>query len=184
MDFSWVKQLADDVNKQELAKQDKKRRDQEAKRVLAAATNPFVEKLYVVINGASEEFNKHCMFSNLRVGVSKLYKHSKTPADPTAEPDEVAYFTFDRLGYLFGIRGMNGLVEFIELPVGDTLNVATIKLHEMPISANQRLVAELEPESQKIYWLLDGQPVDGAVIVSLCQKFFINLIEQTSSETK
>lgn len=183
MDFSWVKQLADETNKQELARQDKERRDKENNRTMALATCPFVEKLHVVINGACEEFNKHCMFPHLRVSISKLYKHSKS-GSAADEPDEVAYFTFDRLGTLFGIRGVNGTIEFLELPVGDTLNAATIKLHELPVSATKRLNAEIEPESQKIYWLLEGTPVDGAAIVSICQKFFIDLIEHTNSEIK
>ena len=184
MDFSWVRQLAENSNQQELARQDKERRDKANKQTLGKATVPFVEKLFVVINGACEEFNKHCMFPELRITVSKLYKHSKTPPEPTAEPDEVAYFTFARMGYLFGIRGMNGTVEFLQLPVGDTLNMATVKLHEMPIAANKSLIAELEPETQKIRWLQNGNPVDGAAIVSLCQQFFIDLIEQTNSELK
>ena len=182
MDFSWVKQLADASNQTELSRQDRERREKEEARTLALATCPFVEKLFLVISGATEEFNKHCMFPHLRVQGSKLYKHSKTGDDPTAEPDEVAYFTFNRLGYMYGIRGMNGEVEFVQVPVGDvTYNV---KLHELPISANKRLKAEIEPETKKIRWLLEGYAMDGPAIVSLCQKFFIDLIEQTNAEIK
>lgn len=186
MDFSWVKQLADQSNKMEMARQEKERRDKEDKKTIAMATVPFVEKLYVVINGATEEFNKHCMFPHLRVTIGKPYKHSKTGEEPTAEPDEVAYFGFIRCGYLYGIRGINGAVEFIQMPVGD-VSALNLKLHELGVSATERLEAEVDKETRKIRWLLNGNPVDGPTIIALCQRFFVDLIEKTNDmepETK
>lgn len=181
MDFSWVKQLAEQANDAERNRQEQMRREKEDKKTLAMATIPFVEKLHLVINGATEEFNKHCMFPHLRVQASKMYKHSRTREEATADPDEVAYFTFYRQGYMYGIRGMNGLVEFVQVPVGEgiTLNV---KLHEMGVTATKSLVAQLEFETRKIRWLMEGQVLDGPAIVSQCQKFFVDLIEQTNLE--
>jgi hypothetical protein len=181
VDFSWVKQLAEDTNQQELARQEQIKRQKEERKVVAQATIPFVEKLHLVINGASEEFNKHCQFPNMKINITRMYKHSKTGAESDAEPDEVAYFTFQRLSQMYGICGINGTVEFVSTPVGEMIG-ANIKLHEHALPAVKRLVAEVDPESRKTRWLLDGVAMDGAGIVSLCQKFFINLIEVTNAE--
>lgn len=181
VDFSWVKQLADQTNQQEIDRQEQKKRELEDQVTIAKATCPFVEKLHVVISGAAEEFNKHCMFPKLKVDASRLYKHSKTSSEPGSEPDEVAYFTFNRLGYMFGIRGVNGLVEFIQIPMGEFIG-KTVKLHELQTSSTKRLVGEIDPESKRIRWMLDQNPMDGPAIVSLCQKFFIELIETTNAE--
>jgi hypothetical protein len=180
LDFSWVKQLADQSNKLEMARQEKDRRDREDKKTMAMATVPFVEKLHVVISGATEEFNKHCMYPHLRVVIGKPYKHSKTGEDATAEPDEVAYFGFIRCGYMYGIRGVNGVVEFIQMPVGDT-SALNLKMHELGVSATERLEAEVDRESKKIRWNLNGNPVDGPTIIALCQRFFVDLIEKTNA---
>lgn len=179
MDFSWVKQLADQSNQVELARQEKERREKEDKKIAALATCPFVEKLHLVIAGATEEFNKHCMFPNKRVAPGKLYKHSKTEESPVAEPDEVAYFGFIRCGYLYGIRGVNGTVEFIQMPVGDS-SALQLRLHELGVSPMRQMMAEVDPETRKIRWMMDGAPLDGPAIVSLCQKFFVDLIEKTN----
>lgn len=179
LDFSWVKQLADQSNQIEIARQDRDRRQKEDKKLTAVATVPFVEKLHVVIMGATDEYNKHCMFPHLRVTTGKLYKHSKTGEEPTAEPDEVAYFGFVRNGYLYGIRGINGIVEFIQMPVGDN-SALSLKLHELGVTALRTLQAQVDPETRKIRWTMDGAPMDGPGIVTLCQKFFIDLIEKTN----
>jgi hypothetical protein len=184
VDFSWVKQLADTSNQQELNRQDAERRTKEDRRTAAKATCPFVEKLHLVINGAVDEFNKHCMFPHLRITLSKLYKHSKTGEQSTAEPDEVAYFTFQRMGYMFGIRGENGLVEFVQVPISTDSIIVNLRLNEMALNARRSMIAELEPESQKVRWMLDGQAIDGPAIVSCCQKFFIELIELTNADLK
>lgn len=180
MDFSWVKQLADQSNKTEMERQEKKRREQEDKKTQAMATGPFVEKLFVVINGATDEFNKHCVFPHLRVQISKPYKHSRTGEEPTAEPDEIAYFAFIRCGYMYGIRGMNGVVEFIQMPVGDSSALA-LKLHELGLNPLERLEAEIDQDTKKIRWMHRGAPIDGPSIIALCQKFFVNLIETTNN---
>lgn len=180
MDFSWVKQLADQANQIEMARQEKDRREKEDKKIAAVATNPFVEKLHLVIMGATEEYNKHCMFPHLRVSTGKLYKHSKTGESPTAEPDEVAYFGFVRNGYLYGIRGVNGVIDFIQMPVGDN-SALSLKLHELGVTALRTLRAEVDAESRKVRWTMDGAAMDGPAIISLCQKFFIDLIEKTTT---
>jgi hypothetical protein len=183
VDFSWVKQLAEQTNQLETQRQERDRRAKEDKKTIALATCPFVEKLHLVISGASEEFNKHCIYPEHRIQTGKLYKHSKTGPADTAEPDEVAYFTFYRKGYLYGIRGMNGVVEFVQVPVGD-IGGLSIKLHEMGVTPARSLNAEIDPESRKIRWKTDNTPLDGPTIVSMCQKFFVDFIEQTNIEEK
>lgn len=180
LDFSWVKQLADSSNQMEMARQERDRREKEDTKAVSLATNPFVEKLHLVITGATEEFNRHCMFPHLRVSTGKLYKHSRTGEASTAEPDEVSYFAFVRCGYLYGIRGMNGAVEFLQMPVEDG-TALNLKLHEIGLTPSRRMVAQLEAETKKIRWIMDGQAMDGPAIVSLCQKFFVDLIERTNN---
>lgn len=179
LDFSWVKQLADQSNQAEMARQEKDRREKEDKKTVAMATVPFVEKLHLVIMGATEEFNKHCMFPHLRVQTARLYKHSRTHEAADATPDEVAYFAFIRCGYMYGIRGENGSVEFIHMPVGDS-SALTMRLNELGITPLRKMDAVIDYESKKVRWVMDGTPMDGPSIVSLCQKFFIDLIERTN----
>lgn len=182
MDFSWVKQLAEQTNQLEMQRTERDRQQKEDKKTIALVTCPFVEKLHMVITGASEEFNKVVMYPHLRVQPSKLYRHSKTGPESTAEPDEVAYFSFLRKGYMYGVRGMNGIVEFIQIPVGDGMSGFTIKLHEMGVTPTRSLNAEIDPESRKIRWVVEGHTLDGPSIVSMCQKFFVDFIEQTNIE--
>lgn len=182
MDFSWVKQLAETTNHLETSRLERDRREKEDRKTVALATCPFVEKLHLVINGATEEFNKHCIYPQLRVQTSKLYRHSRTAEESTAEPDEVAYFTFYRKGYMYGVRGMNGTVEFVQVPVGESLSSFSIKLHELGVTPSKSMVAEIDPDTRKIRWRMDGQPLDGPAIVSMCQRFFIDFIEQTNIE--
>jgi hypothetical protein len=181
VDFSWVKQLADQSNEKEQSRLEKDQRQREDQKTAAMATCPFVEKLHVVLSGATEEFNNLCHYPKLRINMSRLYRHSKSAPEPGGEPDEVSYFSFQRLDYMYGVKGVNGLVEFIRVPVSDTLTVS-IKLHELQVPAIHTLQAELDPESNKVRWMHDNQPVDGPAIISLCRKFFVDLIERTNAE--
>lgn len=182
MDFSWVKQLADQANQAELARQEKERREREDKRQSALATVPFVEKIYLLINTCTEEFNKHCMFPNLRVVTSRLYKRQKTSEVPGSEPDEVAYFTFSRRGYMYGIRGVNGSVEFVEFPVTDGSGSLTIKLDELGIEPSRRFVADMDRETRKVTWKMGASVLDGPLIISLCQQYFSEFIGRTNEQ--
>lgn len=83
---------------------------------------------------------------------------------------------------MYGIRGINGIVEFVQVPVGDSLSTITIKLHELGVNPTRTMSASLDPETKKIRWKMDGQMLDGPAIVSMCQKFFIDFIEQTNAE--
>lgn len=179
LDFTWVRQLAEQANQLEMARQEKDRRDREDKRTAGVATVPFVEKLHIVISGAAEEFNKHCMFPHLRVSMGKIYKHSKTDASPVAEPDEVAYFGFIRGAYLYGVRGVNGTVEFIQMPC-DGPSALNLRLHEIGVTANAVIQADVDFETRKVRWFKDGVSLDGPAIIALCQKFFVDLIERTN----
>ena len=180
MDFSWVKQLAEQSNQAELARQEKDRNDRETKRQTALATVPFVEKIYVLVQTCTEEFNKHCMFPHLRVTTSKLQKRSKTPDTVGAEPDEVAYFTFARTSYMYGIRGMNGVVEFVELPITDVSSALGIKLDELGMQASKTMVASLDAQTGKVGWSHNSRVLDGPAIISLCQQYFSEFIAKTN----
>jgi len=183
VDFSWVKQLAEQSNQQELQRQEKERNAREDKRLAALATVPFVEKIFVLIQTCTDEFNKHCMFPNLRIVNSRLTKWSKTPDVPGAEPDEVAYFMFARTQYMYGIRGVNGLVEFVELPVTDTSSSLNMRLHELGIDASKTFEAELDPATRAIVWKMNGRPLDGPAIISTCQQYFSEFISRTNEDT-
>src|SRR5262249_15872092 len=131
------------------------------------------------INACSEEFNKHCMFPRLRVSASKLYKRSRTAEESTAEPDEVAYFTFTRGGYMYAIRGMNGLVEFLEMPVTEGTNIA-IKIDELGVSPSKSLQANLDGKSDQVVWSMNGQSLDGPQIITECQRYFCDFIAKST----
>ena len=180
MDFSWVKQLADQANQQEISKQEEERKAKETRKKVAQATCPFVEKLFLLINTCSEEFNKHCMFQHLRVSGSKLYKRSRTGPESTAEPDEVAYFTISRGSYMYGIRGMNGLVEFVEMPISEGSGIIAIKLDELGITASKTFVADLDLNSNEVIWKMDERPLNGPLIVSQCQQYFSDFIAKST----
>ncbi len=182
MDFSWVKQLADQANQAELARQERDRRDREDKRLVALATVPFVEKLYLLINTCTDEFNKHCMFPNLRVMTSRLYKRQKTSDLPESEPEEVAYFTFSRRGYMYGIRGVNGVVDFVEFPVTDGSGSLTLRLDELGVEPSRKFIAEMEREGRKVTWKMDGCVLDGPMIISVCQHYFSEFIGRTNEQ--
>jgi hypothetical protein len=180
VDFSWVKQLADAANQQELAKQEEERRVKETRKKVALATCPFVEKIFTLINAYAEEFNKHCMFPRLRVTTTKLYKRSRTGEESTAEPDEVAYFNFTRGGYMYAIRGINGLVEFLEMPITEGSSNISIKIDELGVSPSKTFAAELETKSDQVVWNMKGQTLDGPLIITECQTYFCDFIVKTN----
>lgn len=184
MDFSFLKELAEQTNQKELSRQEKLRRDLEEKRQKALATVPFMEKVYTLLNACSEEFNTLCHFPHLRVQMSKLYKRQRSGDSIETEPDEVAYFTFNRVGYLFGIRGMNGAIEFVEIPITETTTSITLKLDELGVSPSRRWEARIDQTTKGIAWYEDFQALDGARIQSECLAYFGRFLEQTNAEIK
>lgn len=182
MDFSWVKELADAANQGEEAKKIRARREKEDRKVLAYATGPFVEKLYLVILTASDEFNKYVNYSHLKVEVTRVQKRIKSTAyadEPElAYPEESSYFTFSRNQWTYGIRGINGLVEFVEFPTaGGSLG---FRLDEVNVNPSRKLTAELDPSKQQIIWRYRDDILDGRGIGNLCKEYFREFIERSN----
>lgn len=183
MDFSWVRQLADQSNQYEIDKQDKERRRQEDERLKAMATGPFVDKLFMLYQACCEEFNKHCMFQDLRVTLSRLTRKSRGP--DAAVPDEIAYFTFTRKSWMYGIRGINGSVEFIELPVTEGAASLTMKLDELGVDSSVKLIAKIEGDpmdmkKKQVVWTLNDQVMDGPKLISVSQNYFSEFVKRTN----
>lgn len=181
MDFTWVKELADQANKQEHERREKERRDAQMAKQMALATAPFVEKLHQVMSTCSEEFNKHIQYQELKVlatRVQKAVKRTLHPEDPELTyAEESTSFTFSRKDWTYGIRGCKGEVEFIEVPNSGGLGV---RLDDVGATPSRKLVAQVDEASQKIVWKQDGQVMDGQAIVSICKDYFREFIDKTN----
>lgn len=181
MDFSWVKQLADNSNRVEQERREKKRRDTEQERQLALATSPFIDKLYLVLSTCVEEFNKHMNFSPGKVAVTRVQKRVKrtvNESDPELSySEESTFFAFSRKDWTYGIRGCAGHVEFIEMPT--TGGPLTVRLDEIGATPSRKLVGYLDEEAQQIGWKQDDRVVDGQGIMSICKDYFREFIERT-----
>jgi hypothetical protein len=180
VDFSWVKELAEQANDREAARQERDRRDKEEQRQLAVATAPFVEKLHLLIATCAEEFNKYTRYQNLRISATRILKRNKGVIN--AEDPELMYneestsFCFTRKDWTYGIRGSKGLVEFLELPsTGVGLN-----LDDVGATPSRKLEASLDNASQQIIWKYQGQVMDGQSIVALCKEYVKEFIERTN----
>ena len=183
VDFSWVRQLAEQSNQHELDKQAKERQRQEEERLKAMATLPFVDKLFMLFQACCEEFNKHTMFAELRVTVSRITKKSKGPDSQI--PDEIAYFTFTRKSWMYGVRGINGTIEFVELPVTEGAGSLNMKLDEIGVDSNTKLLAKVEGDPQdvkkkQVVWTLNDEIMDGPKLIGLCQNYFSEFIRKTN----
>lgn len=183
MDFSWVRQLAEQSNQYELDKQAQERQKKEEERMQANATVPFVDKLFMLFQACCEEFNKHSMFQELRVSVSRLTKKSKGPDAPT--PDEIAYFTFTRKSWMYGVRGINGVVEFVELPVTEGAGSLNMKLDEIGCESKTKLLAKVEGDpmdvkKKQVVWTLNDEIMDGPKLIGLCQNYFSDFVKRTN----
>lgn len=185
MEFSWIRQLADDSNQRLIEKQENERRKQEEERLMAMATVPFVEKLFKLNQTWCDEFNKYAMYPELRVTVSRLAKRSKAQSDLQVPLEEVAYFTFTRKSWMFGIRGINGIIDFVELPVTEGAAALSMKLDELGIDSVYKLVAKVEPDrtdpqKKQVVWTLKDEVMDGPRLGQLCQHFFSDFITRTN----
>jgi hypothetical protein len=186
VDFSWVKQLADQANQIEIDKQEGQRKKQEEERLGALATVPFIDKLYMLFQACSEEFNKHSMFPNLRVAVSRLNKKTKgSYSDLSIPSEEIAYFTFTRRNWMYGIRGINGIVDFCEFPVTEGASSLTMKLDELGLEASYQLIAKVQGDPQDVskktvVWTYNDEIMDGPKLISLCQHYFSEFITRTN----
>lgn len=184
MDFSWVKNLADESNQKEVERQNADRRQKAEHRQEAVATTPLVEKLYLLISACSDEFNKYVQYQHLRVVLTRVSKRNHGTAnadDPElAYAEEASYFTFARNGWTYAIRGHNGVVEFLELPSGTGSTTLNYKIDEAAIAPIRKLVASFDGGSQQVVWKDNGQIIDGPRIISICQEYFVDFIQKTN----
>ena|GEM_PF-2107170 len=184
VDFSWVKNLADESNKKEVDRLNSERQEKSEHRQEAVATTPLVEKLYLLISACSDEFNKYVNYQHLRVSVTRVQKrsHGTANADDAelAYADEASYFTFARNSWTYAIRGQNGVVEFLELPSGTGGTILNYKIDEAAIAPNRKLMANFDKGSQQVVWKENGQIVDGPKIISICQEYFVDFIQKTN----
>lgn len=185
MELSWIKQLADDSNQSEAEKQENERRKNEEERLKALATVPFVEKLFKLVQTWCDEFNKYSIYPDLRITMSRLTKKSKGNDSPNASADEIAYFTFTRKSWMFGIRGINGIVEFVELPVTEGASALSMKLDELGVDSVYKLVARVEidkndAQKKQVLWTFKDEFMDGPRLGSLCQHFFTEFVKRTN----
>lgn len=186
MELSWIKQLADDSNQAEATKQEDERRKKEEERLVAFATVPFVEKLFKLVQSWCEEFNKYSMYPELRVTVSRLTKKTRGPQfEGTGPLDEVGYFTFTRKSWMFGIRGINGTVDFCQLPVTEGAASLSMKLDELGVDSVYKLVAKVESDKsdvqkKQVLWTLNDEVMDGPRLGLLCQHFFTDFVKRTN----
>jgi hypothetical protein len=189
VDYSWVRQLAERSNDYEAEKQAAERRRIENERLVSQATVPFVEKLFRLLQAFCEEFNKHCMYPDLRVVMSRaLSKKSMGNIDKSSTAvEESAYFAFARRNSMYGIRGMSGSIEFVdEIQVSDVQSSLTMRLDEMTAGAMYKLVARVEGDPldltrKYVVWTLGNETMDGPMLNTLCQRYFTEFIKRTDN---
>lgn len=184
MDFSWVKELAEQSNVLEEGRRAKDRAEKEDQRTVALATAPFVEKLYHLFNTCGDEFNKFVNYNQLRVTTTRVQKKVKgtiNPEDPELSyPEEVAYFIFSRGDWTYGVRGGRGAVEFIEFPNAGGGPNLSLRLDETAVAPSRKLIATIDSATGQIVWSSEEGPVDGPAIVSICRDYFRDFIEKTN----
>ena len=187
MDFSWVRQLAEESNQHEIDKQENLRRKLEDERQMALATVPFVEKLFMLVQACCDEYNKHTMFQDLRVIISRgITKKSKGTYENLLSPnDENAFFSFARRNSMYGIRGTNGVVEFVDsVQVSDVSSSLSLRLDEMSVGVAYKLVAKTEGDpldlnKKSVVWTLKDEIMDGPKLINLCQHYFSEFVKRT-----
>jgi hypothetical protein len=183
VDFSWIKDLAESANKNELDKAAQFRQDKASKREEALAAAPLVERICMLMTACCDEFNKHVAYQHLRIVCSRV-KRRKTGIANSDDPEltyaeENTYFTFSRGSWTCGFRGVNGAVEFVELPGVSDGGSMDFKFDEASVAPSRRLVARQDPTSKQIVWLEDDRQLDGQAIVALCKDCFRSFIEKT-----
>ncbi len=182
MDFSWVKELADQANLVEQQRKEHQHHQMEVEKQLSLATAPFIDKLHMVISACAEEFNKYIQSDGGKVTATRIQKRVKRWAlekDPDLTyAEESTFFTFSRKDWVFGIRGCGGIVEFIELAT--TGEPMSVRMDEVCTSPVRKLEAYLDPGTQQVGWQENGQVVDGAAIMTVCREFFRQFIERTN----
>lgn len=184
MDFSWVKELAEKDNFKEVEKYRKERRDKEEKRNLALSTVPLVEKICLILTTCAEEFNKYAEYPHLKITTTRLQRRIRSVInedDPELKyEEETASFTFGRNHWVFGIRGANGVIEFLELPGATDSSQLNFKLDDAAVAASRKIVAKHDGSGTQIVWEDEGQSLNGEALLSLCKDYFREFIEKTN----
>ncbi len=184
MDLDWLKELAEQSNDAELKRLEQQRIEKLHKRQLALSTTPHMEKIYLVISRFCEEFNRHIHYQPLKIAVSGLHKKVKGTAN--AHDEELAYaeeschFSFTRGEWTFGVRGLNGEIEFVE-----TANAASgmrVSLDEAGSTPTRKLVAYLDNGTKRVVWKRDGLELNNESTIALLREFFVDFIERTNSQ--
>lgn len=182
MDLSWVKELADQSNELEMTRQEMQRKQKLQEKQISLATSPFVEKLHVLLSAFTEEFNKHTHYGDLKIVASSLIKRTQGVANRNDQeltyPEEFSGFSIRRKDWIFGVKGLKGSVEFVEIPaIGPQVN-----LEDAGGTLWKKFVAEVDANSSQIVWKRNDEVVDGQKIVATCQEYFKEFIERTNSE--
>lgn len=184
MDLSWVRALAEQSNIKEEERAAEEIRQQEEERQVALSTAPFVEKLHLLIATCADEFNKYIQYQGLRVTTTRVQKRNKRTVNaenPALTYDEeIASFTFGRGDWTFGVRGVKGEVEFLELPSKLGGGGLDFRFDEAGASPSHKLVAKLDKPTQQILWMHNERIMDGESIISLCREYFMTFIQRTN----
>ncbi len=184
MDLSWVRALAEQSNVKQEERAAEQVRQKEEERQVALSTAPFVEKLHLLIATCAEEFNKYIQYQGLRVATTRVQKRVKRTCNaenPALTYDEeISSFTFARGDWTFGVRGVNGAVEFLELPSKMGGGGLEFRFEEAGTTPSHKLVAVLDKPTQQILWMYNERIMDGEAIISLCREYFMVFIQRTN----
>jgi hypothetical protein len=181
-EFSWIKDLADQANVRQEQRQDVDRKQKEHQKLAAQSTGGFVDKLHQFFSGCAMEFNKHVKYDGLRMRYSRVIKRTKGVANAEipdlSYPEESYSFTFARRDWTYGIRGLSGLVEFIEMPTSDSS--LSVNVDELGIPPSRKLEAEYDEKAEKVIWKYEGQRVNADQLLAICRDYMKEFIERTN----
>jgi hypothetical protein len=181
-EFSWIKDLADDANVRQEQRREVDRQEKERLKQVALATGGFVERLHQFFSTCSLEFNKHVKYEGLKMRCSRVTKRTKGTANPEipdlSYPEESFSFTFTRRDWTFGIRGLTGLVEFLEMPTGDSS--LSVNIDEVGMPPSRKLQAQYDSASDKVVWTHNGSRVNADQLLALCREYIKEFIERTN----
>ena len=181
-EFSWLKDMAEDANVRQEQRREVDRKEKENQKKIAYATGGFVDQLHQFFSGCAIEFNRHVKYESLKMRCSRVVKRTKGTANPEipdlSYPEESSSFTFSRRDWTFGIRGLTGLVEFLEMPTGDS-SLST-NIDEVGMAPSRKLEGEYDEASDKVVWTHNGTRVNKDQIVALCREYLKEFIERTN----
>jgi hypothetical protein len=181
-EFSWIKDLADQANVRQEQRSEVDRRSKEQQKQVALATGGFVERMHQFFSTCAVEFNKHVKYDGLKMRCSRVTKRTKGTANADipglSYPEESHFFTFARRDWTFGIRGLSGAVEFIEMPTSDSS--LSVNIDEVGIPPSRRLDGEYDTNSDKVVWKYQNQRVNADQLLAICREYIQEFIERTN----